>query len=221
MLSRALSSATDIQKIVDVTAFIDWNSQLILARIDSKAESVVKAQSVIRYSARRIARCLAELDGNSRFRVALRFYHGWHRGFQPTDSRRAMQNAIFQTDISTLSQRPNVVFSQNMAFGDKLLGALDRRQIARLSIHLPNTLRLRSNGDSEEKMVDTALAADVVTAAFRETAGWIVVMAEDDDLIPPVYAAEAVLRPMGSRVVLLRARGNSNMLSLEDLLVQG
>jgi uncharacterized LabA/DUF88 family protein len=132
-----------------------------------------------------------------------------------------MQNAIFQTDISTLSQRPNVVFSQNMAFGDKLLGALDRRQIARLSIHLPNTLRLRSNGDSEEKMVDTALAADVVTAAFRETAGWIVVMAEDDDLIPPVYAAEAVLRPMGSRVVLLRARGNSNMLSLEDLLVQG
>ena len=70
-------------------------------------------------------------------------------------------------------------------------------------------------------MVDTALVADVVSTAYRETGDWIVVVTEDDDLIPSVYVAEAALLGSGAKVILLRKRAQASMMNLDDLLVSG
>ncbi|MGA8940223.1 MAG: hypothetical protein WB439_13760, partial [Acidobacteriaceae bacterium] len=89
-------------------------------------------------------------------------------------------------------------------------------------IHLPNTVRSRNSGrDLEEKMVDTALSADVVATAYRERADWIMVVTEDDDLIPATYIAEAVLDGSGAQVVLLRQRSQTSMMDLGGILRTG
>jgi hypothetical protein len=119
----------------------------------------------------------------------MRLYHGWHKGYEPTPNRKAAQLIINRTDYATLSQRQNVVFLPNVEFGDKLANALDKRLHRRLGIHLPNTVRRRFGDELEEKMVDTALAADVVATAHFDSADWILVVTEDDDLIPPIYVA--------------------------------
>ena len=187
---------------------------------DIAADPEGVADIAFRQTTRRIARCLADIDSTKRFRVAIRLYHGWHKGYEPTVNRKAAQIVVGQTDFATLSQRPTVVFSPNVGFGDRLTSALDRRLHARLAIHLPNTLRKRYS-ETEEKMVDTALAADVVSTAYREVGDWIVVVTEDDDLIPCVYVAEAALFGSGSKVILVRKRAQASMMILDDLLVSG
>lgn len=203
-----------------VAAFVDWNSQLMLTGRDSTANPEGVAELAFRQTARRIARCLADIDPSKRFKVAIRLYHGWHKGYEPTANRKAAQVVVGRADFATLSQRPTVVFSPNVGFGDRLTIALDRRLHPRLGIHLPNTLRKRYS-ELEEKMVDTALAADVVSTAYREAGDWIVVVTEDDDLIPCIYVAEAALFDSGAKVILVRKRAQANMMILDDLLVTG
>lgn len=207
-------------RIVSVAAFIDWNAQLMLTGRDCTADPEGVAELALRQTTRRIARCLVDIDASKRFRVSMRLYHGWHRGYEPTANRKAAQVVVGRADFATLSQRPTVVFSPNVGLGDRLTSALDKRLHARLAIHLPNTLRKR-HSEREEKMVDTALAADVVSTAYREAGDWIVVVTEDDDLIPPVYVAEAALLGSGAKVILLRKRAQVSMMALDDLLVSG
>jgi uncharacterized LabA/DUF88 family protein len=200
---------------------VDWNAQLLLTGRDVDAEPERAAEAAFKQTTRRIARCLAGMDSNRWFRVSLRLYHGWHKGFEPTINRKAVQLVIGSADYATLSQRENVIFLPNVEFGDRLMNALDRRLHPRLGIHLPNTLRRRYREDVEEKMVDTALAADMVSVALTELSDWMIVLTEDDDLIPPVYVAEAALRDAGGRVVILRQRAHHSMPNLDDLLVRG
>ena len=207
-------------RIVTVTAFVDWNSQLLLIGKDSAGSPEGVAELAFRQTTRRIAQCLADIDPSKRFKVVIRLYHGWHKGYEPTANRKAAQVVVGRADFATLSQRPTVVFSPNVGFGDRLTTALDRRLHARLGIHLPNTLRKRYS-KVEEKMVDTALAADVVSTAYREAGDWIVVVTEDDDLIPCVYVAEAALFGSGAKVILVRKRAQVSMMMLDDLLVIG
>jgi hypothetical protein len=205
-------------RIVNVAAFVDWNAQLLLTGRDIILDPQEAAEQAFRQTTRRIARCLSDLDSVKRFKVTMRLYHGWHKGYEPTANRKAAQVVVGRADFGALSQRLNVVFSPNVGFGDRLTSALDRRLHPRLAIHLPNTLRKRYE-EFEEKMVDTALAADVVATAYREPGEWIVVVTEDDDLIPSVYVAEAALIGSGARVVVLRKRTQASMMNLDDLLV--
>jgi hypothetical protein len=207
--------------ITSAVGFVDWNTQLILTPRDTQTDPVRTAEIALRQTTRRIAKCLSRLNPEMRFRVALRLYHGWHRGFEPTVNRKAAQRVIGGADFATLSQSPNVVFSQNVSFGDRLVNALDIRLHQRLAIHLPNTVRERSDKRIEEKMVDTALVADVVATAHNDEKNWIVVVTEDDDLIPSVYAAEAALAGSQAKVILLRQRGDAGLTLLDNLLVKG
>jgi uncharacterized LabA/DUF88 family protein len=200
---------------------VDWNAQLLLTGGDPKIHPEPVARAAFRQTTRRVARCLSDLKPEGRFKVTLRLYHGWHRGYQASPNRKAIQIVVGQTDFAALSQRPNVTFSPNVGFGDRLIAAVDRRLHRRLAIHLPNTLRKRRGDEIEEKMVDTALAADLVASAHRDAEDWLIVVTEDDDLIPPVYVAESVLSSSGGRVVLLRKRGQAGMMSLDALLVSG
>ena len=86
-------------------------------------------------------------------------------------------------------------------------------------IHLPNTLRDQAkNQPPAEKMVDTALAADLLAWARQSPSEWALVLAEDDDVAPPIFTAEAWIKPHGGRVLLLRKRPASQYLRLNDLM---
>lgn len=204
-----------------VTAFVDWNSQLLINGVDYEKDPLSAARTTLKRTAKRIASGLSTFEPDGNFQVSLRLYHGWHKGYQPSENRRAVKQVLVETDFATLSERPNVVFSPEVGFGDCLLSALPRRIHAALSIHLANTLRERVRGKGhEEKMVDTALASDVMVAAYQDPGDWILVAAEDDDLVPPIFAAEAILAKQGSHVLLLRNRRQSkNFLKLDDILL--
>lgn len=208
-------------KPINVAAFIDWNSQLRQTGLHIGTDPEAAAFLAFRKTTERISRCLSSMGEGRRFRVRMRIYNGWHKGYEPTPNRRAAKNAISRSDFASLSVRENVVFNQNIEFGDRLSHALEGRLYSRLDIHLPNTLRSGNDGGQEEKMVDTALATDILTAAYRSPDEWILVLSEDDDMVPPVYAAEAALLGTDSRVVLMRRRPQMNMLSLDGLLIVG
>lgn len=203
--------------IIRVVAFVDWNSQIHLSGLDTKDDPVAAAKAALEKTARRVARCLIATDQRARFVVNLRLYHGWHRGFEPSANKKAITTVLAAIDFASLSAVPAVSFSEAVGYGDCLLAALPRRLHQRLAIHLPNTLRTQDRVDSE-KMVDTALATDVVFTAFNEPNDWIVVVAEDDDLVPPMFTAEALLEPHGARVLLLHSRKRRGTFLRLDLL---
>ena len=207
--------------IVDVSAFIDWNSQLLLTRKDRAADPVGIAEAAFKQTVRRVARCLASIDENLRFRVSLRLYHGWHKGYEVTSNCKAAQITVAKADFASLSQRPNVLFSPLVEFGDRLLEASASRLHRKLGCHLPDTVRPRSRGGWEEKMVDTALASDIVVTAFRDKSRWIVVVTEDDDFIPPVYTAESALAGTNSRAIILQKNNRASLLPLNGVLING
>lgn len=206
-------------RIQTVSAFVDWNSQIHLSGDKRQRDPIVTAEMVLRKTAARIAKCLAQADEHGRFKVQLRLYHGWHKGYHPTDNRKAITTVLAATDYADLSPLRNIVFASNVAYGDCLLHALSCRLHDRLGIHLPNTLQVQ-NERLGEKMVDTALAADVVSSAATQTDEWILVVAEDDDLVPPVFTAEALLSSHASKVLMLQSRRRSgNFLKLENIMV--
>lgn len=69
-------------------------------------------------------------------------------------------------------------------------------------------------------MVDTALAADLLAWARFQSKAWALVLAEDDDLIPPLYTAEAWVKQRGGRALLVRRRGTNQHVKLQGLLRQ-
>lgn len=204
-----------------IAAFVDWNSQLLLNGRPSPAVPPLSlAQITFKRVTKRITSCLAKIEPNRQFHVHLRLYHGWHKGYEPSPNCKAVKQVIAETDFATLSSKPNVIFSADVGFGDCLLSALPERIHSKLAIHLPNTLRDRGGQGSEEKMVDTALASDVIVTAYQDPENWILVAAEDDDIVPPLFVAEAIIKRMESRVLLLRSRKTAkNFLKLDDILV--
>lgn len=206
-----------------VTAFVDWNSQIYaLGKTARRADPISIAERAFSETTKKIAQCLSHSYGQKNFRVSLRLYHGWHKGFEPSANCRAVRKVLAATDFGVLSSRPKIVFSDQVAFGDRLISARIERLASPLSIHLPNTLRQRSDrkGD-EEKMVDTAMATDVVAASFLDPEEWILVMAEDDDLVPPLFTAELQLLARGSRALLLSHRARSQVfLNLEGMIME-
>jgi hypothetical protein len=204
---------------VPTTAFVDWNSQIHNASPPSSTPFAV-AERTLTYVGRTLSRTLAIVDPSRRFEVSLRIYHGWHKGFEPTERRKALLTAAARMDFSSLSICSNVVIRADIAFGDRLISGLDSRLHRKLNIHLPDTLRERQRKDDkfEEKMVDTAIAVDVVDLAHREPDQWLVILAEDDDLVPPTLAAESIINGRQGKVLLLRKRTAGPCLRLEGVL---
>lgn len=205
---------------VSVSAFVDWNSQIHINGDATEKNPIAIAAMVLKRTSERIARCLHKMDSEIRFRVQLRLYHGWHKGYEPTANRRAIINVLASQNYADLSPVNNVIFDENVGYGDCLIFALPQRLHERLGIHLPNTLRMQ-NGQLGEKMVDTAMATDVVLSAANEPNDWIMVVAEDDDLVPPLFTAEALLSRSSSKVIMLQNRRRSeNFLKLNDISVR-
>jgi len=207
-----------INKRTRMTSFIDWNSQVH----EYGEEDLLKKDlhsHVFSKVGKRITKALAREFPERNFHVALRIYHGWHKGFEPTLRRKIFSQLSAEIDFSALSPSPNVVFSGEIEYGSKLISAKECRLHPRLAVHLPNTLR-SPFGRDEEKMVDTAIASDLIAHAVIEPESWLLVAGEDDDLVPPLLTAESFL-PSNSRVLLLRKKKMGPFLRLESILLKG
>ena len=203
-------------KTIPVTAFVDWNTQIHNAGV-LDADPPERAKRTLERTVQVVGRSLAK-HAPARFEVVLRLYHGWHKGWEPTENLRAIVATVSDTDFSVLTQTPNVVCSPNVQYGHTLLSALPERTHARPPIHLANTLRRQArNAPPTEKMVDTALAADLLTWARRDPNEWALILSEDDDIVPPVFTAEAWIRPHGGRAFIMRTSRPDAFLKLDGL----
>ena len=205
-----------------VDALVDWNSQFhLVQRRSDDPYSAALSRLVLKKLCQRVSTCLVKAEPTGRFEVHLRAYHGWYQGYEPTPRRKAAIDAQVgdpndpnDQGLPGYSTRREVIF-RSFEFGDKLLFALDKRFHAKLDCHLPGTLQ-RINDGYEEKMVDTALASDLVYLALTDTNSWLIVVGQDRDLVPALYVAEAAINGTERRVFFL-ARDSINLLSLDGL----
>ena len=206
-------------KMVDAYAFVDWNTQIhqaAFARGKSTEESVL-AERVFSLVLRKTSTILSKTPSNMRFDLHIRGYHGWHKGYEPTDRRKAVQTAA-NGDLAGMITSPRVSF-RSFDFGDRLVMALPHRLSSATGCHLPGILRTQSgSAEPTEKMVDTALASDLVALASQERNAWYIVFGEDVDLVPPVFIAEAFLKGGSGRVVLSRKKRSNELLALDGLI---
>ncbi len=209
-LPGAHSGPSSVAAPTKVTAFVDWTAQMHNARALAIEEPHARAERTLKNVIRIIEKALAGREPSTRFLVALRLYHGWHKGFEATENRKAVAALIVETDFSDLPRSPNVRFSSEVGYGDELLAALPKRAHVRPPIHLPDTWRQRDRGSPRaEKMVDTALATDLLERARSDPHEWTLVLSEDDDVVPPVFTAEAWMKPYGGCVLIVRTRRSS------------
>lgn len=204
-------------------AFVDWRAQMYNCGVADESGGHDQAVRTLTRTVRVLSRSLVDLNEQFRFRVSLRLYHGWTKGFTWTPNRTAINTAVNQTDFSLLSRTPDIVINPDVSYGDFLISALPTRITQPRGIHLPGTLRDADRaGRVREKMVDTALAADLLSLARSDPQDWSIVLAEDDDLVPPLFVAEAWKIKSDGRVYLLRKRlpKNSNV-NLGGLLLKG
>ena len=220
-LSGAQSESSSANAPVKVIALVDWTAQMHNTKAIEIEEPRARARLTLKEVARIIDTVLTSRAPSTRFQVALRLYHGWHKGFEATENRRAVAALVVETDFSHLARSPNVRFSAEVRYGDELLAALPQRAHARPPIHLPDTWRQQDRGlPRAEKMVDTALAADLLDRARSDPHEWALVLSEDDDVVPPVFTAEAWMRPYGGCVLIVRTRRSSRAFLKLDGVVE-
>ena len=196
-------------------AFVDWTAQMHNARARNGTPRE-RAQRTLRQTTRAVTKTL--VGEPDRFHVSLRLYAGWHKGWEATEQLKAATQAAESEDFAALSS-PNISFAPVVQFGHTLLEALPERRHRKPPIHLPNTLREQGRRRrSTEKMVDTALATDLLSWARDQRNEWALVLAEDDDLVPPLLTAEAWLQRSGGRALLVRKRPGSQYIKLDGLL---
>lgn len=198
------------KQIRQVIAFVDWQSQILTSGAVRISNPAKRAQKTVDSTVQCVASALRELDSSCHFVVKQRLYHGWHQGITPTENRRAIEGLNADADFK-LQRIGDVTFSLPLEFGDRLLSASPHRLRKRNpQIHLPDTYRTYPDSEPREKMVDTALAADLLSHARSDPTEWRVVLAEDDDIVPPLFVAEHWSKEKGGRTVLLRKRPYQN-----------
>lgn len=201
----------------NVTAFVDWNSQTYHAGV--RRDLIRNGRgidSVVQYVTATIEGILCCHKEWDRFDVDVRLYYGWHSGLTKTKCRVGLER--LREDGSLPNLRGKCKFNWESPFGDKLLSALDRRLHRKLHLHLPDTLRDDGDGDIREKMVDTALVADLLAVTRSDAQGWKIILAEDDDVIPGVLVAEKWSAERGGRCILARKRSEMGHMRIDELL---
>lgn len=181
-------------------AFVDWNTAMFAseakasaARKQSSHVSAVAAEKTLRHVERIVSEHLERADAASRFRVRLRLYAGWYSGKTRTPYFDGVSRIVgaYASGVRWYNSR-RVAFDggyDGIQLGDRLACVPGR--LAKNGVHLLDTVR-RLDGESREKMVDTALVVDLLGLAMRKAADRYLVVSDDDDAWPGVLAAEAV-----------------------------
>lgn len=190
-------------------ALVDWDTARRCRWLSSVERAKVErggVQAQLEAVQKRLAPAFLSFE-KARFRVQMRIYHGWHRGLEPTADYR---------DLSGLRPRRNTV--DQVLFAPPVLG--DELACRGRYGKLRDTVRRREESSLlEQKMVDTAIAADLLFLARSKLAGpraWFVVLSEDDDMLPPVIVAHK----WGAGCKILRTRpANRHNSKTSELLI--
>ena len=189
--------------------FVDWHTAVIASGAERRTKRPQAiAEKALKHVERIVSNYLHASADGSRFRVRLRLYTGWHEG-----KTRTLRFQGIDKIKGTYASRVRTYHDGRVAF----LGGDDGIQLgARLAcapgrlarkhgVHLLDTLRNR-DGRPTEKMVDTALVVDLLGLANRREVQRYVVVSDDDDMLPGIFAAEA----MGANVGMLSRPGKSS-----------
>lgn len=178
-----------------VTALVDWDTARRIAPI--RDQSIRSLEQVIERLQIAISRFVNTRDKKGGYRVNWRIYHGWHQGKTKTKDR-----LLFEQYVRTAKGRTicNVSFGTDYEFSGSLC-CNSRRTPIYDSLRLDATTR-----ETRQKMVDTMLVCDLLHLARTKDASLYIVIANDDDLIPALYTAEA----WSASVMLLHNREHTN-----------
>ncbi|MBG3851686.1 hypothetical protein ABQZ69_17650 [Xanthomonas sp. WHRI 8391] len=209
--------------MISAHAFIDWDTARRIRRPPGGLSENIDFKDRVRYVSecyqeiqQRTVDCLSGMQSKSKVKIVMsRIYHGWHRGRTATDDRRAWEEA--KSKLRPVANK-NVSFLADIRFGDSLI-------CGGLRSPLFDTLRRRDDGLDQQKMVDTALVADLLSYCRAESAGFrrgrppeamAIVIANDDDLLPGTFAAEQWGLPV--KVMRINRANESKFLQLDGLV---
>lgn len=209
-----------------VYVLVDWNSELWGLKSRGSGDGAETARRALKVLCRRVGKLLHDEAEAEPFFLHLRIYHGWRIGTKPTLRRQSLEDARVYDPINRQDRgiveysprRSQVV--RDLEFGDRLLGARDNRLCGlRQDHHLPSTYQQDRAGAYGEKMVDTALVADLLHLAIENDRSWLIVVGQDADLVPGILTAEGLLQGSDRRVFFLARGGikNSNP-NMTDLI---
>jgi hypothetical protein len=151
-------------RIVPVAAFVDWHSQLMSVPKEVSDVPADRARWALRSVTKALTRVLCDESPHSRFRVLLRVYSGWSKGYSRTENYVALSGLADLFDLDALFPSTRISVISTVGYGDRLLEALAGRELPTMGVHLPNTLRQQDGRSApREKMVDTALASDLLS----------------------------------------------------------
>ena len=174
--------------------FVDWNTAIIAsgAKTTSGRQDAI-AEKALRHVERIVSDSLKRSVGGWKYEVRLRLYAGWHSGKTRTDYFHGITRVIESYASKTRSYHAGCVAFRGGSSGIQLgntLAYVPGRLARKHGVHLLDTLRQR-DGKQEEKMVDTALVVDLLGLASRKEADRYLVVSDDDDMLPGIFAAEA------------------------------
>lgn len=96
------STTTQGTRVIPVAAFVDWHSQLILVPEEVGDAPADRARWALRSVAKALTRVLCGEEPVCRFRVLLRVYSGWSKGYSRTDNYLALSGLADLFDLDSL-----------------------------------------------------------------------------------------------------------------------
>ena len=189
--------------------FVDWHTAVITSGAATRfGRQDTIAEKTLRHVERIVSDCLKTSAEGSKFEVRLRLYAGWHSGKTRTGYFHGIDKVMGTYASKTRSYHAGRVAFRGGNGGIQLgdtLGCVPGRLARKHGVHLLDTLRHRDS-KREEKMVDTALVVDLLGLVNRKEADRYLVVSDDDDMLPGIFAAEAA----GAASMMLSRPGMSS-----------
>lgn len=166
--------------ISSVYVLVDWHNVqgYVSPNFDANPRRYVPI--VILRIQQQVAQVLTKIDAAARYRATMRIYHGWHRERESTTVRRDFEMFANDTDfarrISRVSFASGFQFGNNLACGGEFGTLFDT---------------YRGNGQRlGQKMIDTAIACDLLHLLQFSEADYGIIVSDDDDFVPVVITAK-------------------------------
>lgn len=190
-----------------VQVFVDWDTARRIVRADARRGRRSLVERAIGAIQDSLADLLMARHPNGVFRVTMRVYHGWHRGLTATEDWQKFEE--FRLAFRTGRTIGKVSFAPEIEYGHQMLCNSRRGR-------LMDTVRRRQDGLDEQKMVDTALISDILHYTRYKDGDMVIVVGDDDDLLPGVFTAEA----WGMPIFVARLRAHDNQHVNTDGLIE-
>lgn len=203
MVSRVRGMVMSVQVAL---ILVDWDSARRIGNIGrlprNEEDILLEIENAVEVLQEEVASVLNNKDYKDIIRVSWRIYHGWHEGEKATDDRKRFEKFISRYKGRAIGR---ISFGSDFMFGDDILSGSIRSP-------LRYTLRKRTNGNTGvtelcQKMVDTSLVSDLLHAARTRTFDRIIIVGDDDDLLPGIFTAEC----WGAHVHFIRINNSSTL----------